>query len=315
MYLHAVAIWYIFVPSAMINCMQQSKQKVKKRIFVYIRTDVDAPYLISAVSENEKNFFCREVERTNCRETWFSDNDDTPAARAFAAFEKFCVDECGLTDSNDEVIFATRSDSDEIDVPDYFDAQLGGVPWAVVKVIEFNYKHETLHLDSPLTFEQFAQACDVGLDEPYATKHLYAEYRRLIHKDIYTPRELDRMETYAATHLDEAYLPKGRGFDAVCGISHVCAAAYRSDSARYLRLIDRLVQDFNKRQGTNRRRVFADILSFAADEVADDGYIDYDVLAAEQNKPMLERSWYSMYRAVETEQLKTIKSILEEFEE
>lgn len=307
--------------------MRQPRNKL--RVFAHIYPcDTDRICLFLAVSEDEKHFFRREVEIADCRETLLSEKKDFPAARAFAEFERFCVDECGLTDGNDEVIFTNNPHRvDVLDTFDYIAWQLGGVPWAVVKFIHSQYDHETTHLDSPLSFEQFVRSCDIGLDEPVATKHLYDEYRRLIHKDSYSPQELDRMETYIFGHIDEAYLSYRQNFGVVCSIAHICAATYHSDKARFLRLIEWIVTDFNKRQRKWRRSALsdirkckrqrstlADILMIAAEEVADDGYIDCDVVAAEENKPPLERSEYGIFRAVAPKQLKTIKNILEEFD-
>lgn len=279
---------------------------LKKRIFVYVREEV--PCKILVVSEDGREFW-REVEQTE--DLW---GDASPAARAFEALERFCVEECGLTDCNDEVIFARRFAPEPETIGSYIDCRLGGVGWAVAKSIEFGYGHETAHLASPMSFEQFVRSCDIGLAEPYATRHLYAEYRRLIHKDSYTPQELDRLESYVYAHLDEAYSPTDAGFNAVCSISHACAATYHSDVARFLQLTERIVMDGEQRCGPRSRRVLADILMFTAEEIADDGYIDYEVLAAEEGKPPLERNEYAIFRAVAPEQLKIIKNILEEYD-
>ncbi len=296
--------------------MQPNECNEKKRIFVYVQNKTPQTCLVCAVNEDETHLFRREIERTDCREILLSDSKDFPAARMFAEFERFCVDECGLTDSNDEVIFASSPHrGDVLDTFDYVDWRLGGVSWAVVKSIEFKYDHETTHLYSPLSFEQFRRACDVGLAEPFATKHLHAEYRRLIHKNSYTPQELDRMEAYISRHIDEAYLQNDQNFGIICKIAHICAATYHSDHARFVRLIEWLVTDFNKRRCKWRRLTLADILTIAADEIADDGYIDYAVVAAEENKPPLERSEYGIFLTVASKQLKTIKNILEEYEQ
>ena len=289
--------------------MQQNQQYKKKRIYIYVQDNALATGIIRAVSDDGKEF-CREVEQ-DPRENLF--DDDSHAAKAFAEFERFCVDKCGLTDSNDEVIFANAPHCDIVDLFAYVDSRLGGVPWAVVKCIESDYNRETTHLIAPESFKQFQRMCN-GFAEPYATKCLYSEYRRLIHKDSYTPQELDRMEAYVARHFDAAYSKSSGSFNVVCRISHVCAAEYHSDKARFLSLIEMIVQDFVKRRCKRCQRVLADILLFTADEVADDGYIDYATLAAEENEPPLERSEYSIFRAVAPEQLKIIKSILEEFD-
>ena len=288
--------------------------RTKKRIFVCVQDVAPAPCTIYAVSEDEKHLFRREVERTDCFKNLMNGDKDFPAMRAFAEFERFCVDECGLIDPNDEVIFTNCPDLDLHDVFSYVAWQLGGVPWAVVKFVESRYKHETTHLASPLSFEQFVLSCDIDLAEPYATKHLYAEYLRLIHKDGYTPQELDRMEACVVHHIHEAYLSDGSNLDAICAIAHVCVGAYLSDNARFLRLVEWIVSDFNRRRCKGRRSALADILIFIADEVADHGYIDYDVVATEENKPPLERSEYAIFRAVAPDKLKTIKNILEEYD-
>lgn len=290
----------------------------KKRVFVCVEdnADKDEPSVVYAVSEDEKHYFRREVEdRAADYKNGVPKNADSPALKAFSEFEAFCTAECGLNDDNDEVIFADNDHCEIANVFDYIAWRMGGAYWAVVKFIESNYKHETTHIPSPLSFAEFKKACDVGLFEPYATKHLYAEYRRLVHKDDYTQEEFDRMERYVSEHLDIAYSDERASFDVLCRIAHICAAACRCDRTWFVRLVENIVSDYQRRTYKRKKQVFEDILTFMAEEVSDDGYIDFSTLDEEEKKPPMEHEKYSIFRAVSTAPLVIIKNIIKENEQ
>ena len=286
----------------------------KKRIFVAVENNIGKgkPSVIYAVSEDEKHYFKREVDDKIGN---YENLDDTPAAKVFEDFEAFCTAECGLTDDNDEVIFADKDNAEITDIFDYIAWRVGGVNWAVGKFIEFDYGHETTHIESPLSFAEFKKACDIGLSEPYATKHIYTEYRRLIHKDDYTREEFDRMERYLSAHLDSAYSGECGSFDVICRIAHICAAACRCDRTRFVRMVESIVSDYQRRQNKKKRLSLQDILTFTAEEVFDEGYIDYSTLAEEEKKPPMERKEYRIFRAVSPAPLEIITKIIEEYEQ
>lgn len=286
----------------------------KKRIFVAVENNIGKgkPSVVYAVSEDEKHFFRREIED---KISDYEDLDEAPVKRVFEDLEAFCTNECGLTNTNDEVIFADEDNAEIEGVFDYIAWRIGGVQWAVGKFIEFDYGHETTHMGSPLRFSAFKKVCDIGLSEPYATKHLYAEYRRLIHKDDYTREELERMEKYLMSHLKSAYGSNQESFDVICRIAHICAVAYRCDRTRFVRMVENIVSDYQRRRYKKKQLSLQDILTFTAEEVLDEGYIDYAALAEEEKKPPMEREEYRIFREVSPEPFGIITKVIEEYEQ
>lgn len=284
----------------------------KKRVFVFVeeRETRKGPSLITAVS-GEGQFFRLEVDdKADDYAELFE--PAIPAERAFAQFEAFCKEECGLKDPNDEVIFSDDPDPrGEKGLFAYIAHFLGAADWAVVKFIAFEYRYETTHLSSPLPFSAFKKESGGGLPEPYATKRLYEEYRRLIHKDSYSPEEICRMEEYATSHLYLVYRRKSN-FGASVRIARICAEIYKCDRARAVRLIDLIVEDFKGRRVRKKRSMLQWLLFFITDYVLCEGYIDY--ADADDEKPLMERKENAIFKTLRPDHLQIVADILESSE-
>lgn len=287
----------------------------KKRVFAYAEgnSDKGCPSLLCAVSQDKKHFFKREVDdKPQDYDKWLSqDAGDIAAARVFAEFKAFCVDECGLSDANDEVIFAKEADFAKHDFAEYVEIRLGNADWAVVKFIGWDYATETAHLEHALPFDDFRKAHGGNVPEPFATLELFHSYRRLVHKDSYSRVALDRMEQFAMSHLNDIYVGD---FDPSINIANVCAAFFRCDAARYLRLMDAIVDDFKTQTHAKKRRALTELLLFASDEELNDGYFACSQCDEDSRKPLLDRREYRMFKHLRSDNAQIVKSLLEEYE-
>lgn len=305
--------------------------KRKKRVFIHISKKGKLSK-ICAISEDEKHLFNYEFED---KIDDYENIDGVPAeaVKAFNAFETFCKEECGFKRDcefiQDEVIFVDGCNYAIMDISSYIELEIGGADWAVGQCIEFSYKYETTHIESPLTFKAFKKACDIGLPEPYASKHLYNEYRRLIHKDTYSGEELDRMEHYVSSHLNNVFRSRrvyrhGIKFirngdsDVEFRIAHICAVMYKSDMSRFLRLVESIVSDYKRRRSECKQNSLMNILDSVAEEVEDDSamdyYADYSYLEEDEKKPPIDRKEYGIFRGLAPWCYDIIKELLEENE-
>ncbi len=291
---------------------------MKRRVFVSVEDNSkkNKPDRILAVDETGEHLFCYEVNNrgTDYMEEIGKKESNSPAAIAFAAFERFCKEECGIKDCNDEVILAEYKNIPMKTLADYVEFRLGGADWVYVWEIGFEYRFETAHLEHPMSFKTFRKVYTAGFEEPYATRALYAKYRELIHKDVYTEEELDRMEQAIFSRLDAAYRRRLSRPDASIYISDTCAAIYRGDRARFLRVVERIVADYARRRSKRKSRVLEDILAMIADSIYCEGEIDLASLDEEEKKPPLERKEYAIFAALSPEALRTVKPIIEELE-
>lgn len=292
---------------------------MKHRVFAYVEDNSkkNKPDRILAVDEMGKHLFCYDVDnrgKEDYEEQFVNDRTHSPAAVAFAAFERFCKEECGIKDCNDEVILAEYKNIPMKTLADYVEFRLGGADWVYVWEIGFEYRFETAHLEHPMHFKEFRKAHTAGLKEPYATRALYAKYRELIHKDVYTEDELNRMEQAIFSRLDAAYRRRRSRPDASIYISDTCAAIYRGDRDRFRRVVERIVADYARRRSKRKSRVLEDILEFIADSIYCEGEIDLASLDEEEKKPPLERKEYAIFAALSPEALRTVKPIIEEWE-
>ncbi len=289
---------------------------MKKRVFLFIEDNSkkNKPHRILALDETGERLFCYEVDSRGEEdyEKQLVTDAHSPAAVAFAALERFCKEECGLKDCNDEVILAQYKNIPPKTLADYVDFRLGAMDWAVVQYIEFDYSYETAHLEHPLPFKEFRKVHTAGLPEPYATRALYAKYRELIHKDFYTEEELDRMENAVLPRLDGAYRRRRSRSDASIFISDTCAAIYRGDRDRFRRVLEQIVSDYARRRSARKRRVLEGMLALIADSIFCEGEIDLASLDEEEKKPPLERKEYSIFAALSPEAFRTVKPIIEE---
>lgn len=289
---------------------------MKRRVFAYVEDNSkkNEPSAILAVDETGEHEFRVEVpsDGTDYMKEIVEGNSDSPAAVAFAAFERFCTKECGLKDCNDEVIIGTDKNFSLKTLTEYVDFRLGAMNWAVVKFIDFDYRYETSHLMYPMSFRYFRKTHTAGLEEPFATRALYAKYRELIHKDHYTRGELDRMERAIFSCLGTAYSRQHSRLDPCIFVSVTCAAIYRGDQARFLRVLERIVADYANRRSERKRWVLKDMLAMIADNIFGEGEIDFASLAEEEKKPPLKRKEYSIFAALSPEALLTVKPIIEE---
>ncbi len=289
---------------------------MKRRVFLYVEDNSkkNKPDRILAVDETGAHRFSAEVanDGTDYREEIGTKDSDSAGAAAFAAFERFCKEECGLKDCNDEVIQAKEAPLCRYTFAEYVDLRLGSADWATVKSLSFDYRYETTHLENPPAFSAFA-SCVKGVAEPDATRLLYEEYAKRIHKEIYTAEEIDRMERYIFSHLNTVYLRRG-SFRVHWCICYSCSAIYKSDAARYLGVMERIISDYLKRRAKNRKKYFCDLIMDIADEIFCDGEIDYSVFDKEEGKPLLERTEYAMFASLSPKSLKIVKELIEEYE-
>ena len=291
---------------------------MKHRVFAYVEDNSvrGKPSAILGLDETGEREFRAEVpnDRTDYLEEIGKKESDSPAAVAFAAFEHFCKEECGLKDCNDEVIFSGGENIAPYSLTGYVDFRLCCVDWAVVKYIDFDYPFETTHLEDSSPFINFWVGTGLGMPEPYAAHRVYQKYREYIHKDFYTEEELDRMERYIFTHLDAVYRRRGR-YDAILHIAYPCAAIYRSDRARFLHVIEKIVTDYPKRRSQKRRRQLRELLFNTADLIFCEGEVDLASLDEEEKKPPLERKEYAIFAELSTDALPLVKELIEENED
>ncbi len=290
---------------------------MKHRVFLYVEDNCKRkrPDRILAVDETGEHIFRCNVDNRgeeSYEEQFANDRESSPAAAAFAAFERFCKEECGIEDCNDEVIISEGKIIPPKTLAGYMEVRLGGADWVFVSELAFNYRYETAHLEYPMPFKAFRKLHTAGIEEPFATRALYAKYRELIHKDAYTEEELDRMERAVFSRLDAAYRRRQSGPDASIYISDTCAAIYRGDRDRFYRVLEGIVADYARRRSKRKSRVLEDMLEFIADSIYCEGEIDLASIDEEEKKPPLERKEYAIYAALSPEVLRTVGLIIEE---
>ncbi len=292
---------------------------MKRRVFAYVEDNFqkNKPDRVLAIDETGERLFCYEVDNRgkgeSYEEQFVNDKAHSPAAVAFAAFERFCKEECGIKDCNDEVIFSGGKNIPPKTLADYFEFRLGGADWVYVWEIGFEYRFETAHLEHPIGFKEFRKVHTEGLTEPYATRALYAKYREHIHKDAYTEEELDRMEQAVFSRLDMAYRRRRSRSDPSIYIAETCAAIYRGDQARFRRVVERIVADHARRRSKRKRWVLQYILETIADSIYCDGEIDLASLDEEEKKPPLERKEYAIFAGLSPDALPLVKESIEEY--
>ncbi len=291
---------------------------MKHCVFAYVEDNSKRgkPSAILGLDETGEREFRAEVpsDGTDYLEEIIERRSDSPAAIAFAAFERFCKEECGLKDCNDEVIFSEGENIAPHTLAEYVDFRLGCVDWAVVKYIDFDYRFETAHLEDPSPFIHFWVGTGLGMPEPYAVHRVYQKYREYIHKDSYTENELDRMEKYIFSHLDTIYRRRG-GYDAIWHIAYPCAAIYRSDKPRFLHVVEKIVADYPRRRRQKKRGRLRELLFDISELIFYEGEVDFTLLDKEEKKPPLERKEYSVFASLSPEALPLVKELIEENED
>ena len=290
---------------------------MRHRVFAYVEDNSmrGKPSAILGLDETGEREFRAEVpsDGTDFLQEIIERRSDSPAAIAFAAFERFCREECGLKDCNDEVIFSEGENIAPYSLAGYVDFRLGCADWAVVKYIDLDYRFETTHLEDPSPFLHFWVGTGLGMPEPYAAHRVYRKYREYIHKDCYTEKELDRMEKYIFSHLDEVYRRRGDG--AIRKIAYPCAAIYRSDKPRFVHVVEGIAADYPKRQSQKMRGLLRELLIDVADLISREGAIDLSDLAEEEKKPPLERKEYAIFAELSPDARSLVKDLVEEYEE
>ena len=292
---------------------------MKHRVFAYVEDNSvrGKPSAILGLDEAGEREFRAEVpsDETDYMEEIGKKESDSPAAVAFAAFERFCREECGLKDCNDEVIFSEEGESNSPHtLAGYVEFRLGCADWAVVKYIDFDYPFETTHLENPSPFINFRVGTGPRMPEPYATHRVYQKYREYIHKDSYTEEEISRMERYIFTHLDAVYRRRS-GDDAIYRIAYPCAAIYRSDKTRFMHVLESIVADYPKRRFQKKRKHLRELLIDIADLIFCEGEIDLATLPEEEKKPPLERKEYASFAELSPTALPIVKELIEEYED
>ncbi len=292
---------------------------MKHRVFAYVDDNPKrgTKSAILGLDEAAERFFCAEVEgEVGELSEELERGDGSPAAAAFAAFERFCREECGLKDRNDEVIFEERARAPSLhDLADYVDRKLGTADWATVRYIASDYRFERAHVKEPLRFLEFLILAGQGMPEPYATCRIYQRYRKLIHKDSYTAEELDRMEGYIFSHLGEIYRRRrGRG-DAIRHIAYPCAAIYRSDQTRFLQVIEKIIADYPRRSSKERGEALRDFLEDTSCLIYREGEIDLAAIPEEEKKPPLSRKKYAIFAPLSPNALPLVKELIGEYED
>ena len=292
---------------------------MKRRVFLFVEDNSkkNKPDRLLAVDDMGERLFSYDVDSRgeDYEEQFATDRAHSPAAVAFAAFERFCKEECGIKDCNDEVILAEWKIIPPKNLAGYIEVRLGGADWVFVWELGFNYRYETAHLEHPMSFKEFRKVYTAGLKEPYATRALYAKYRELIHKDSYTEEELDRMEKAIFSRLDMAYRRRLSRLDPSIYISETCAAIYRGDRTRFPHVVERLIADYARRRSKRKSRVLGDILEMIADSIYCEGEIDLDSIDGEEKKPLLERKEYSIFAELSPEALPLVIELIEEYED
>ena len=291
---------------------------IKHRVFVFVEdnSQENKPDKILAVDDTGERLFSYDVDnrgQPDSYERQYTDaREDAPAAVAYAAFQRFCREVCGLKGVNDEVIFAESGPSGSLS--EYVGLRLDAADWTLVTFLEFDYRYETAYLERPMRFKNFRRSCTEGIPEPYATRVLYENYRERIHKDAYTEEELDRMEKYVFSHLDAVYRRRRRCLDAIRRVSAACAAVYRGDRARFCRIMEGIVADFSKRRSKKKRWLQSELLVSVADKIFGEGEIDLVRFAEEEKLPPPERKIYSIFAPLSPEALETVTEIIEAYE-
>lgn len=292
---------------------------MKHRVFAYVEDNSKRgmPSAILGLDETAEREFRAEVpsDGIDYMEEIGKKESDSPAAVAFAAFERFCKEECGLKDCNDEVIFSEEGKGfSPHTLAGYVDFRLCCVDWAVVNYIDFDYRFETAHLEDPSPFINFWVGTGLGMPEPYAAHRVYQKYREYIHKDSYTEEEICRMEKYIFSHLDAVYRRRG-GYSAILHIAYPCAAICRSDKTRFLHVIERIVADYPRRRSVRKRERLRKLLIDTADLIFCEGEVDLASLDEEERKPPLERKEYAVFAELPPDALPLVKELIEEHEE
>lgn len=287
---------------------------MKQRIFLAVKEPMEGEAgVVCAIDEAARHTFSETLDVFTSEQFDF----DGPTAPLFARFARFCREECGCKDPNDEVIFARDSHPlGPYTLAEDIALRLAGAQWAVVEFIEFNYCYETVHLLAPMPFPAFEKRYRVG-EEPQATRRLYAAYRKKIHKDRYTPSELDRMEAYIFAHLDEVYRRTKRPiarFDEVTRIACTCAAIYRCDRPRLEGILEKIVADYLRRRSSRRKDGLMELLLDIADTTFCDGEIDYVRLEADEKKPPIERECYAVFANLSPAARKVIVPLIDAYE-
>lgn len=290
-----------------------------KRIFANVKESVskDEPSVLCAVSEDGTHVFRYEL-KGQTSEYWRlvlgADPKqyatfDIPAAKALAAFERFCKDECGLSSREDEIIFTDDCEwrPDEIkNFVGFLGSFLLCVDWANVCYLKDCYKSDTAYLDNLVSYSEFKEACNIGLSEPNATKHLYDEYIRLIAPDKYDKTALEQMERYVKSHLDAFYKRENSNTERQV-IPNICPKICVNDFERFTSLMDYVIDDYKTRDAENKDFVLWNLLSVISAFVSCD-YLPSD---SDENANLLSRA--AIYRCLTSENLKTIKEIFEKY--
>lgn len=305
----------------------------KKRIFAYVEdnTGKGKSSVLCAVSEDGEHFFKSEIEgstydyRELISNTSYEDYTmlDIPAAKALAAFERFCKDECGFTTYEDEygftrhkneIIFSeyTLPTANEEILFDFFRFYLDNADWVSTRSVETAYRNETTPLGSSISYNQFKEACNTGLTEPYATKCLYEEYVRCVHNKWYVEEELDQMEKYIKSHLDALY-KDGDTYDCetieaqIC-IALACERICLCDFKRFTALIDYIIDDYKRRNGKRKQYELWHLLSSISDAI----HCDYRLPLETEEVYFLR---YAIYRCISSENLLIVKEIIKKYTE
>ena len=304
----------------------------KKRVFAYFDENPTngTSSVLYAINDDEKCFFKREIEGniSDYNTQILLGDSNFPAAKVFIEFKNFCTNECGFVDDNDEIIFTNNSIGDiSENLTHYFAFLIRQSDWATVYSLEDRYKDQTTHLEKPMSFKEFRKTYGTELPEPYATKHLYDEYTRLIHKEQYTLEELNRMEQYVKKHLDILYHSCGSGsffqksrvspfYKMVVGrrICYTCAGVYRSDRQRFTAIVNDIIDDYKRRRVPDKRTQLKGILTSIAHDVIKDDYIDYSIIDEQEQQPLIEWQQYKIYKNLTAENLQIAMGIIEEFE-
>ena len=303
--------------NSVVTMKRSNELTPKKRIFAYLE-DNDGkgkPSVLCAVSEDEKHFFKEEFD-WNIGEYLDIISGaspkryatlDIPAAKTLVAFERFCKDECGFTDYGDNIIFADNSDwSVEIKCfTDYFRCFLLCADWVTVLTLEECYKRHTMY-GCGVTYLELKKACDTGLDEPYATKHFYEEYMRVIEKDKYDKEELDKMEQYVKSHLDVIYSDDKANTDVRMGFMDIFPKICLSDFKRFTALMDYFIDDYKNRKEKKARDRLWELLFAISRSV----YCDYTPFNSAEE--FYRFGQYGIYRCLTPENLLIVKEIIKE---
>lgn len=268
--------------------------KEVKRVFLYgkkTKGDIAKLDRISAVSEDEKHKFDFIIEQNTY---------DESVANMKAAFEKFCVDECGFDNSEYcDVWLLDDVPLKGLDFENDISWWLGSVDWGCYDCIEFEFKNKIFHLKNSLSFEEFKTAN--GYDEskePFETKRIYEIFKREIDKREFDKDELSRIVQFIkADNYSKLFAAISKNYPMRLQLQNAFCALYHSDRAEYEKQIANVCRVVKNKITVMLGRIaeiFSELPETYHEEYDYDDWVAYEKDEANDDQPIYLRKYFDM---------------------